>query len=241
MSWILRLPLNADLPRVCMTCGSDHTHLVVRTFRHAGRLHRMQVPACAKCASQLLCYPRWQSLTGLLITTLLVAATALLCLEAWEAARLALFGAIPPGLSFLRRHWRFERCCLGIGSRFILLRVGAKKFVEARNRALEQEHYLDWFERLRCEGHSPSQIAVFLEGFGVCSRLAYESAWDWESQRRRRFRAHGWRRLVRGLLACLVALVGGQLASPLSLLAVSGTGWILSGGRQMLSGSGFNL
>lgn len=239
MSRILRLPLNAELPMTCMTCGEMATHRVVRTFRADGDSHSMKVPACAHCAAILSTYPRFQRYAGFLMAALLVVAAVLFCLDWYGLATLALFAMVPAGLHFLYYHWRFERDCLGIGKRFILLRVHSEQFVRARDESLQQEDFVDWYERLRCEGESQTQIARRMEAFGFPSREVYERMADMESRRRAFYRVHGLRRFLLGSTVALAGLVGVWFFPPCGWLCFQGLGPMLGGMGQMVTGTGY--
>lgn len=239
MSRILRLPLNAELPLTCMTCGQMATHRVVRTFRSDGDSHSMKVPACAHCASILSTYPRFQRYAGFLMAALLVLAAVLFCLDWYGLATLALFAMVPAGLHFLYYHWRFERDCLGIGKRFILLRVHSEQFVQARDAALQPEKYVDWYERLRCEGLSKVEIAQILESQGHRSRDVYQWVADSERERRAFFRLHGLRRFLLGSTVALAGLVGVWFFPPCGWLCFQGLGPMLGGMGQMATGTGY--
>lgn len=241
MSWILRLPLNAQLPMTCMICGEVATHFPSRTFRAHGRSHSMKVPACGNCCATLQAYPGLQRFVGFLLAALLVLAAVLFCLEWYGLGSLFMLATVPAGLHFLYYHWRFERDCLGIGKRFILLRVHSERFVQARNAALQQEEFLDWYERLRCEGESQTQIAQRLEAFGFPSREVYERMAETERGRRSFYRMHGLRRFLGGSVIALAGLVGMWFLPPCCIWCFQGAGNMLGGIQQMVTGTGYRV
>lgn len=215
MSRILRLPLNAELPMTCMTCEREAFGRVSRTFRADGRSHKMQVPACGFCSAVLQSYTRHQRLAGFLMVASFVAAVVLFCVESYFCAQLALLTMLPSGLHFLYYHWRFERDCLGLGPNYVMLKVHSEGFARDRDAALQQEDFADWYERLRCEGESQSQIAARLEGCGRPSREIYDSVADAERRRKNFYRLHGLRRFMVGSVWSVVTLSAFQLWLPL--------------------------
>lgn len=242
MSWILRFPLDAQLPMTCMTCGEAATHLPSRTFRASGSSHTMKVPACVHCCAILQAYPGWQRFVGFLLAALLVLAAVLFCLEWQGLAGLSMLAAVPALLHFLYYHWRFERDCLGVGKRFILLRVHSDRFVRARNAALEQEDFVDFYERLRCEGESPTQIAERLDLFGFYpTREVFKRVAEMERGRRAFYRLHGLRRLLGGSVIALAGLVGMWFLPPCCFWCFQGAGNMLGGIQQMVTGTGYRV
>lgn len=241
MSSILRLALGAKLPMTCMTCEAAATHLPSRTFRADGLSHTMKVPACLHCCSILQAYPRVQRMTGFLVAGLLLLAMVFMCLESGGPATLSFLASLPLGLHFLYYHWRFERDCLAIGKRFILLRVHSRRFVQARDAALEQEDFVDWYERLRCEGESQTQIARRMEAFGFPSREVYASMAETERGRRAFYRMHGLRRFLSGSTVTLVMLVASWFFLPCCYWCWGAAGDILGGLQQMVTGTGYRV
>jgi len=225
-----------------MTCGEMATHRVLRTFRYDGDSHKMKVPACLHCATVLLAYPRYQRWCGFLIAALFAAAFVLFCLNWCALGTLCLLAMVPAGLHFLYYHWRFERDCLGIGKRFILLRVHADRFVQARDAALgTEESFPDWFERLRCEGESQTQIARRMEAFGYSTRECYETIANWERRRRSFYRLHGLRRFAIGCACSLVGAVGTWFCPPLvGVFFLRALGTMFGGLGQMARGTGYS-
>ncbi len=241
MCRILRLPLNADLPMVCMTCERPAAGRVARIFRANGRSHQMQVPACGFCSTVLRNYLRYQLLATLLLVAAFVGAVVLFCLDVYFCAQLALLSMLPPGLHFLYYHWRFERDCLALGPNFAVVKVHSKAFADARDASLQQEDFSDWYERLRCEGESLRQIAARLESFGFPSRDGYETVVDAERSRKSIYRLHGLRRFMKGSVWTVLTLAAFQLWLPLIFLWTLGLRPMLGGMRQMLMGTGYSV
>ena len=240
MSRILRLPLNAELPHTCMSCPEMATHRVPRTFRGDGKSHRMNVPACPQCALLLTAYPRYQRWCGLLIAAFFAATWALFFLKWFTLGTVSLLAMVPAGLHFLYYHWRFERDCVGLGKNFILLRVRSERFVQARDASLPQETFPDWYERLRCEGESRTQISQRLEACGYPTREAYERMAELEGRRRTSYRLHGLRRFLSGSAWSLVGLVGVWFFPVLGGLLLGSLQGMAGGLYQMVAGTGYS-